>query len=60
MAFRELIELPFLSVELGRLARQRVLDRYSLDRNLEALAQLYEELVTESPVKRFTRDATSS
>jgi len=58
MAFRELIELPFLSLELGRLARQRVLDRYSLDRNLEALAQLYEELVTESPVKRFTRDAT--
>jgi glycosyltransferase involved in cell wall biosynthesis len=59
MAFRELIELPFLSVELGRLARQRVLDRYSLDRNLEALAQLYEEVVSESSVKRFTRDATS-
>jgi len=57
MAFRELIELPFLSVELGRLARQRVLDRYSLDRNLESLARLYEDLVTESPVKRFTRDA---
>jgi glycosyltransferase involved in cell wall biosynthesis len=60
MAIRELIELPFLSVELGRLARQRVLDRFSLDRNLEALAQLYEELVLESPVKRFTRDASSS
>src|SRR5207302_4541349 len=34
MAFRQLIELPFLSVELGTLARQRVLERYSLDRNL--------------------------
>jgi glycosyltransferase involved in cell wall biosynthesis len=59
MAFRELIELPFLSLELGRLARQRVVDRYSLDRNLEALSQLYEQLVTESPVKRSTRDASS-
>jgi glycosyltransferase involved in cell wall biosynthesis len=60
MAIRELIELPFLSLELGRLARQRVLDRYSLDRNLEALSQLYEELVTEPRVKRFTHNATSS
>ena len=60
MAIRELIELPFLSLELGRLARQRVLERYSLDRNLESLAQLYEELVSEIPVKRFTRDATTS
>ena len=41
-----------------RLARQRVLDRYSLDRNLEALAELYEEVISEAPVKRFTRDAT--
>jgi glycosyltransferase involved in cell wall biosynthesis len=60
MAFRELIELPFLSLELGRLARQRVLDRYSLDRNLEALAHLYEELVDEPRVKRFTRGAAKS
>jgi len=45
MAFRQMIELPFLSVELGRLARERVLERYSLDKNLESLSELYTELV---------------
>ena len=56
MALRELIELPFLSVELGRLARQRAVERYSLERNLDALCELYEELVAEGDVKRFTVD----
>ena len=60
MAFRQLIELPFLSTELGTLARQRVLERYSLEQNLEALSSLYEELVEESPVKRFTERPRSS
>ena len=60
LALRQLIELPFLSVELGRLARQRVVERYSLERNLEALAELYVKLVENSPVKRFTGEATSS
>ena len=45
MAIRQMIELPFLSVELGRLGRQRVLERYSLDRNLAALSDLYTDLV---------------
>jgi len=60
MAIRELIELPFLSHELGGLARQRVLDRYSLERNLVSLASLYEELVTESPARRPIRGGTLS
>ena len=60
MAFRELIELPFLSVELGRLARDRVVERYSLEKNLERLAQLYEELVEGRGEKRFTSGSASS
>jgi len=54
MAFRELIELPFLSLELGRLARQRAVERYSLERNLDKLFALYEEVVDQADVKRFT------
>ena len=57
MAFRELIELPFLSLELGSLARQRVVERYSLDQNLRLLSQLYEELVEGRSEKRFTSQA---
>jgi hypothetical protein len=46
MAMRQLIELPWLSRRLGDLARKRVLERYSLDRNLDALITLYGELVS--------------
>ncbi len=46
MAIRQLLDLPFLIPELGRLARQRVLERFSLDRNLDGLIEVYEELVT--------------
>src|SRR5438270_8399630 len=60
MAFRALIELPFLSIEMGRLARQRVVERFSLERNLEALGSLYAELVDGAPVKRFTEGSTTS
>src|SRR5258708_20805491 len=59
MAFRELIELPFLSLELGRLARQRVLDRYPLERNLEAPSQLHKELANQTPVKPLPHEAPS-
>jgi glycosyltransferase involved in cell wall biosynthesis len=55
MAMRELLELPFLSRELGRLARQRVVERFSLEGNLDKLIKLYEELVEEparEPAKR--------
>jgi glycosyltransferase involved in cell wall biosynthesis len=47
LAIRELIELPFLSAELGRLARERVVERFSLARNLEGLVDVYRELVAE-------------
>lgn len=47
LAIRELIELPFLSRELGRLARERVVERFSLRRNLESLVGVYRELVDE-------------
>jgi glycosyltransferase involved in cell wall biosynthesis len=59
MAIRQLIELPFLSSELGKLARRRVLERYSLERNLEALSTLYDEMVEDRTVKRFTSRARS-
>ena len=36
---------PVLSAELGRRARERVLERYTLERNIDALEALYAELV---------------
>jgi glycosyltransferase involved in cell wall biosynthesis len=36
---------PVLTAELGRRARARVLERYTLARNIEALERLYAELV---------------
>ena len=36
---------PVLTAELGRRARQRALERYTLDRNIDQLEQLYAELV---------------
>jgi glycosyltransferase involved in cell wall biosynthesis len=45
LAIRELIELPWLCRKLGELARERAVKRYSLDRNLDSLIQLYQELV---------------
>lgn len=36
---------PVLTAELGRRARARVLERYTLTRNIDALEQLYAELV---------------
>ncbi len=42
---------PVLTAELGRRARQRALDRYTLDGNIDALEALYTELVPQgSPV----------
>lgn len=54
LAVRELIELPFLSRELGRLARERVIERFSLDRNLEALVGVYRDLVAEYRPRQST------
>ena len=36
---------PVLTAELGRRARQRALERYTLERNIDQLEQLYAELV---------------
>ena len=36
---------PVLTAELGRRARQRALERYTLDRNIDQLEQLYADLV---------------
>lgn len=36
---------PVLTAELGRRARERVLERYTLARNIEQLEELYAELV---------------
>ncbi|WP_414027413.1 hypothetical protein [Cyanobium sp. ATX-6F1] len=36
---------PVLTAELGRRGRERVLERYTLKRNIDALEQLYGELV---------------
>lgn len=45
MAIRHLIDLPFLARELGRLGRQRVVERYSLEGNLNSLTSLYDEVL---------------
>jgi hypothetical protein len=39
---------PVLTAELGRRARARVLERYTLTRNIDALERLYAELVPQS------------
>jgi glycosyltransferase involved in cell wall biosynthesis len=36
---------PVLSAELGRRARQRTLERYTLERNIDQLERLYADLV---------------
>jgi glycosyltransferase involved in cell wall biosynthesis len=38
---------PVLTAELGRRARQRALERYTLARNIDQLERLYAELVPE-------------
>jgi glycosyltransferase involved in cell wall biosynthesis len=41
---------PVLSAELGRRARQRALERYTLARNIDQLEQLYTSLVPQGSV----------
>lgn len=45
LAVRLLVETPGLSDVLGRLARQRVVERYSLSANLDELLGLYRDLI---------------
>jgi glycosyltransferase involved in cell wall biosynthesis len=44
LAIRELIEMPWLAAPLGEAARERVVERYSLERNVDALVDIYREL----------------
>ena len=44
LALQTLLTYPDFRQQLGRLARQRVVERYSLARNLDRLVGLYEEL----------------
>jgi glycosyltransferase involved in cell wall biosynthesis len=37
---------PVLTAELGRRARERVMERYTIERNIDAIERLYGELVT--------------
>ena len=41
---------PILTAELGRKGRQRVQERYTLSRNIEALEQLYSSLIEKSQI----------
>ena len=43
-------EQPILSKELGRRARERVLERYTLQANIDALEQLYCNLIPNMPL----------
>jgi glycosyltransferase involved in cell wall biosynthesis len=49
LALRLLISAPSLSRHLGRLGRQRVVERYSLDHNIDALLDIYGELADRAP-----------
>ena len=41
---------PVLTAELGRRARQRALERYTLSRNIDAIEQLYSTLLASRPL----------
>jgi glycosyltransferase involved in cell wall biosynthesis len=45
LAIRQLVEMPWLAGPLGEAARRRVVERYSLDRNVDELVSIYRELV---------------
>jgi glycosyltransferase involved in cell wall biosynthesis len=45
LAIRLLIEMPSLCPPLGEAARQRVVERFALERNVDALVGVYRELV---------------
>jgi glycosyltransferase involved in cell wall biosynthesis len=49
LALRQLIEFPEFREELRQRARKRVLEQYSLQKNLDKLVHLYRKLHTPSP-----------
>jgi glycosyltransferase involved in cell wall biosynthesis len=44
-AIRFLIEVPAAAALLGALARERVVERYSLERNIDAVLDLYRRIL---------------
>jgi glycosyltransferase involved in cell wall biosynthesis len=44
LAIRSFVDMPWLAEPLGRRARERVLERYSLERNVDELVELYREV----------------
>ncbi len=44
---------PVLTSELGRRARDRVLERYTLNHNIDSLENLYDQLLGMSPISPF-------
>jgi glycosyltransferase involved in cell wall biosynthesis len=50
VALRLLMEVPCVAAELGRLARERAVTRYSLSQNLDGLLELYRALVNRYPI----------
>jgi glycosyltransferase involved in cell wall biosynthesis len=53
VVIRTLIDTPELCPLLGRLARRRAVERFSLSANLDGLLDLYRELASASPVPGF-------
>jgi glycosyltransferase involved in cell wall biosynthesis len=49
LAMRLLVSAPGISRHLGHLARRRAVERYSLDRNLDTLLDIYSELAARTP-----------
>jgi glycosyltransferase involved in cell wall biosynthesis len=45
LVVRQLVETPWLAEPLGRAARQRAVECFSLERNLDDLVGVYRELV---------------
>ena len=41
-----LLDQPVLTAELARKARERALERYTIDRNIDAIEELYGSLVS--------------
>ena len=56
-AIRLLLEVPELSRVLGKLARDRVVERFSLSRNLDSLMKLYQGLLQAEPQPAAERRA---
>jgi glycosyltransferase involved in cell wall biosynthesis len=54
-AIRLLVEVPEVCAALGPLARRRAIERYSLEKNLDALVALYEELTARQPAGQPAR-----